>query len=142
MNGDAPEPGWTTAGKVAAVIDGDTVDVEIVRRIRVRLSDCWAPESRLDSQIKDPEKRDAAKRLGQVAKAHLQILAQGRQCRLVIPTAIQADGITQDPATSLTLGRAIGEVWIEGPDGKWVSLSDVMVAAGHAGRTKAGQPQP
>jgi endonuclease YncB( thermonuclease family) len=142
MNGDAPEPGWTTAGKVAAVIDGDTLEVEVVRRIRVRLSDCWAPESRLDPQIEDHAKRIAAKQMGQIAKAHLQILAQGRQCRLVIPTAIQADGITQDPATSLTLGRAIGEVWVEGPDGSWGSLSKLMVAAGHAGRTKAEQPQP
>ena len=141
MNG-APEPGWTTAGKVTGVIDGDTVEIEVVRRIRVRLSDCWAPESRLDPRIQDEAKREGAKRLGQLAKSHLQILAQGRQCRLVIPTAIQADGITQDPAGSLTLGRAIGYVWIDGPDGSWVSLSDVMVAAGYAGRTKAEQPQP
>jgi endonuclease YncB( thermonuclease family) len=142
MHGDAPEPGWTTAGTITRVFDGDSVEVELRRRIPVRLPNCWAPESRLDPQIKDPAKREAAKRLGQIAKAHLQILAQGRQCRLVIPASIQPDGYTQDPADSLTLGRAIGEVWIEGPDGSWVSLSELMVAAGHAGRTKAEQPQP
>jgi endonuclease YncB( thermonuclease family) len=142
MNGDTPEPGWTTAGRIVNVIDGDTVEVEIVRRIRVRLIDCWVPESRLDPRITDPEKRDAAKYMGQVAKAHLQLVAKGRLCRLVIPTVVEGNGVTQDPADSLTMGRAIGAVYIEGLSGGWVSLSEIMVADGHAGRTKLEQPQP
>jgi endonuclease YncB( thermonuclease family) len=61
---------------------------------------------------------------------------------VTIPTVVEGNGITQDPADSLTMGRAIGAVYIEHISGGWVSLSDIMVADGHAGRTKLEQPQP
>ena len=41
-----PPEGFTTKATVVRVIDGDTVDVSITRRLRVRLQDCWAPETR------------------------------------------------------------------------------------------------
>jgi hypothetical protein len=47
-----PRPGWTTAGEVVAVKDGDTVRVRLTREFDVRLLDCWADESRRDPRIK------------------------------------------------------------------------------------------
>jgi hypothetical protein len=47
-----PQPGWTTAGEVVAVKDGDTVRVRLTREFDVRLLDCWAAESRRDPRIK------------------------------------------------------------------------------------------
>ena len=41
-----PQEGFTTKAKVTRVIDGDTVDVEITRKVRLRLKDCWAPEKK------------------------------------------------------------------------------------------------
>ena len=41
-----PPKGITTDVKLVKVIDGDTVDVEITRKVRVRLLDCYAPETR------------------------------------------------------------------------------------------------
>ena len=41
-----PPEGFTTKAKVVNVVDGDTVDVVIERRGRVRLQDCWCPENR------------------------------------------------------------------------------------------------
>ena len=41
-----PVPGWATTCELDRVIDGDTIDVRVSRVIRVRLLDCWAPETR------------------------------------------------------------------------------------------------
>ena len=41
-----PPKGITTDVKLIKVVDGDTVDVEITRKVRVRLLDCYAPETR------------------------------------------------------------------------------------------------
>ena len=41
-----PPVGLTTKVRVTNVVDGDTIDVEIVKNIRIRLRDCWWPETR------------------------------------------------------------------------------------------------
>jgi len=49
-----PSLGWTTRASIERVIDGDTLDVTICRRVRVRLLDCWAPELRTRDLLRGP----------------------------------------------------------------------------------------
>jgi endonuclease YncB( thermonuclease family) len=122
---DAPKPSWTTAAKVLRVIDGDTLEVEVRRVIRVRLLDCWAPESKIDPRI--PEGRQAAeKKAGQASKANLQKLVEGKDVIVQIPSDAEV-------AKSITMGRWLGRVWIEG-DGE--SLNEKQVRGGFATKAK------
>lgn len=118
MNSNAPRPGWCTACHVDRVIDGDTVEVVVVRRLRVRLLGCWAPESRtLDK---------AEKQRGLAAKASLaELVGDGRDARLFVP------GHGDDLAECLTLGRVLGELWCGGKD-----VGAEQVRRGHATTTK------
>ena len=109
-----PPLGWTTKAEVVRVVDGDTIDVEVRRTVRIRLLECWAPETRT---------RDAVeKRRGLAAKDHLKDLIGSKAVTLHVPT----DG-SGDVAKILTLNRVLGRVYIEGVD-----VSAAMVAAGHA----------
>ena len=129
--GETPAPGWTTRGIISRVIDGDTVEVTIKRTIRVRLQDCWAPETRLDPSLPSID-REAAKLRGIASAEHLRRIADGRECMLHIPAHL-ADGETQDIGGSFSMGRAIGRVWINGTD-----LSELQVRSRFATRTKGG----
>ncbi len=122
-----PPPSWTTQATVTHVVDGDTLDVEIRRTIRIRLIDCWAPESIIDKRL-PPSEQAAAKRAGLASKAHLTLLALHQNVIVQIPTS--PDGTFAD---SITLGRALGNVWTQNDP---VSLSEKQVAAGHATTTK------
>lgn len=114
-----PATGWTTAARITEVYDGDTVTVEVTRRFRVRLLDCWAPEIRT---------RDAAEKArGLQAAAFLTELAEGREAVLHVPL----DGI--DAAGAWSMGRILGHLWLPGDDRP---LSEHMVRAGHATREK------
>lgn len=124
----APAPSWTTPAVVTRVIDGDTLDVEIRRTVRIRLLDCWAPESKIDARLPAAE-RDAAKRAGIASKAHLTLIAQGQQVIVQIPT--DPDG---NFSQSITLGRVLGNVWIQSDPSQ--TLSEKQVAAGHATKNK------
>lgn len=128
MRPEVPAPSWTTQATVTNVVDGDTLDVEIRRTIRIRLIDCWAPESKIDKRI-TPADQAAAKRAGIASKAHLTLLAQGQQVIVQIPTS--PDGKFAD---SITLGRALGNVWIQNDS---VSLAEKQVAAGHATKSQS-----
>lgn len=120
----APELGWTTAARVTRVIDGDTIEVEIKRTLRVRLLDCWAPESRVDQRVQEAEQQRQKAR-GLASKAHLARLAHGRDVIVRIPIAENGD-----LTASITLGRVLGQVWLaDRPD---ESLSSVQVRTGHA----------
>jgi len=113
-----PDLGVTLPGRVVNVVDGDTLDVAVTMVVRVRLLDCWAPESRT---------KDAAeKQRGLAAKAALKALADGKPCRVSIP-------LTGDLKQSLTLERVLARVWI---DGDKVDLSEHQVKAGHATKEK------
>lgn len=116
-----PAPGLTVAGRVVRVIDGDTLEFEATRRIRVRLLDCWAPESR--TRDLDEKAR------GLAAKEHLQQLID--ECAdgvLFIPAAKEGD-----VSEIFTLGRVLGQVW-RGDDPQ--SLAELQVAGGFATRSR------
>ena len=131
--GETPDPGWTTRGIISRVIDGDTVEVEITRKIVVRLRDCWAPEKRLDPSLPEID-REAAKLRGIAAAEHLRRIAEGHECTLHVPTH-PADNETQDIGDSFSMGRAVGRVWINGTD-----LAELQVRKGYATREKGGGP--
>lgn len=122
-----PEPQWTTTGTVTKIIDGDTVDIEVKRVIRVRLLDCWAPESKIDPRI-SPEKQQAEKTAGLKAKQNLATLALNKPVILSVPTDPSGDLMK-----STSMGRVLGRVWLSG-DTK--SLSERQVESGNATLTK------
>lgn len=123
-----PEPAWITPARVIRVIDGDTVEVEIRKTLRVRMLDCWAPESHRDGRV-DESEREEQKALGIASKKSLEKYAQDRDVILRIPTA--SDG---DISQVFTLGRVLGELWLV-TDSK-ESLSERQVRLGHATKTK------
>lgn len=112
-----PAPGWTTSCRVVSVHDGDTLTVEVSRRLQVRLLDCWAPELRDEG--------------GPESGQHLRRLADGKKATLHIPAAKNGE-----EWRLLTFGRVLGHVWLEGDE---CSLSEHQVKAGKATKTKAGQ---
>lgn len=115
-----PEPGWTTKAKVVQVYDGDTIVVDVTRRFRVRLLDCWAPEVRT--------RDDAEKKAGFASRDNLaKLLPVGSTCTVAIPSSV--DGELQDV---LTMGRFLAHVWSDGG----VNVSESQVKAGHATRAK------
>jgi endonuclease YncB( thermonuclease family) len=120
-----PEPSWTTRAKVLRVIDGDTVEVEVRRVVRVRMLDCWAPESHRDGRL--PENEQAAEYArGLASKLNLKRLCEGQNVVVQIPAG-------EDVAKSITMGRWLGRVWVEG-DGE--SLSEKQVKGGFATKVK------
>lgn len=124
----APEPAWVTTAKVVNVVDGDTIDVEITKVIRVRMLDCWAPESRIDARIAESQ-RETEKARGLAAKQALQELAGGQDVLVQIPTDTGGE-----VAHMMTLNRVLGRVWIASDLAE--SLSEKQVKAGHATATK------
>ena len=58
---EQPSVGLTTKVLVTNIVDGDTVDVQIVKNIRVRLKDCWCPETRT-RDLEEKETATAAKK--------------------------------------------------------------------------------
>ena len=110
-----PPIGITTVGTVTNVVDGDTVDVEIKRTIRVRLKDCWCPETRT-RDLKEKEK-------GLAAKKHLSnLLEDSKEVVLFIPA--DSEGDIKDV---FTLNRVLGYIFIDSED-----VSSRMVTDGHA----------
>lgn len=109
-----PPHGWSTQAQVVRVLDGDTLEVEITRRVRVRLLDCWAPETRDPG---GPESTENLKRL----------LADG-EVTLLVPMQ------TEDVSDIWTFGRALGYVWSTADADK--SVSQLQVEQGHATREK------
>lgn len=120
-----PAPSWTTPAKVIRVIDGDTLEMELRHTIRVRLLDCWAPESKSDPRLPESD-RSAAKARGLAARQHLRDLCEGREVILHVPT----DG-SGDLSRIWTLGRVLGRVWVDG-----VEVSERQVEGGFATREK------
>ena len=110
-----PLVGITTKGSVVNVVDGDTVDVEVTRTIRVRLKDCWCPET----TTRDLEE----KKKGLAAKDHLiGLLENNNDVVLFIPA--DSDGDIKDV---FTFNRVLGYIFINSED-----VSSRMVTDGHA----------
>ncbi len=122
-----PDPQITVAGKIIKVVDGDTVDVEVKTIIRVRLIDCWAPESKIDNRVAKEKQKDV-KDLGLKSKQNLTDLSLNKNVLVSVPISEK-----NDLTKSLTLGRILGRVWIDG-DSK--SLSEHQVESGNATPSK------
>lgn len=112
--------GLTFPAKVTRVIDGDTIEVEIRRTIRIRLLDCWAPETRTTDL--------AEKAKGIKSKKSLQKEAQGQHVSVSVP--IDAEGKFGD---AMSFGRVLGRV-VRSSDG--VDLSALQVASGYASKER------
>ena len=125
---EQPPAGLTTKVVVTNVVDGDTIDVQIIKTIRVRLKDCWCPETR----TRDLEEKEK----GLAAKAHIKTLL-GEQ-ELYFGESKYKQAILHIPADEdddikdiLTLNRILGYIFVDGQD-----VSSKMVADGHATKTK------
>lgn len=118
--GDPPEPGWTTEARVLRVLDGDTVEVEIRRVVRVRLLDCWAPELRGGT----PKTKRAARE----SRESLEDLVAEKSVVLHVPVR------TARIQDVFSFGRILGHVWIGD-----TNASAFQVEAGHATKTKGGR---
>lgn len=124
----APPDGLTLPGKIVEVHDGDTVTVEVVTRMRVRLIDCWAPEVMTDRRVA-PAEQAAAKAAGAASREYLQqMVSRSPACKLHIPR------VGDDLGDVTSMGRVLGKVWLA--DDATHSVSERMVNAGHATRTK------
>lgn len=125
----SPPAGYTTPARVVEVHDGDTVTVEIVTRVRVRLIDCWAPEVTKDRRVPAAEQA-AAKAAGDASRQHLQQLVSRSpdRCILFVPR------VGDDIGDSTSMGRVLGHLWLA--DDLDHSVSERMVAAGHATKVK------
>lgn len=114
-----PPEGFTTKAKVKNIVDGDTLDVEIVRRIRVRLKDCWCPETRTKDIVE--------KQKGLASRSHLATLLNNGEVVLFIPA--DYEGEIKD---IFTFGRVVGHIFVDGQN-----VSEAMVESGHATARKA-----
>ena len=111
------------------VIDGDTIDSNIdlgfsisIRR-RIRLLGINAPETRLQSKIKDSTAREKEKQLGIDSKNFLTKICNSNQIYL------SSQNLDK-------YGRVLGEIfYIEddlGVEENYVSINQLMVFEGHA----------
>ena len=119
-----PRPGIVIDNcRISRVIDADTIELSVTRKVRCRLVGCWSPETH---RTKHPSE----KALGLTAKARLETIAHvGDKCLLQICT----DG-DDEIGDGLTFGRVLGRVWVSGlnPD-----VSRLMNATGQTFETKA-----
>jgi endonuclease YncB( thermonuclease family) len=121
----SPEPSWITRATCIRVIDGDTIEVELRRVIRVRMLDCWAPESRSDNRLPE-DQRESQKKKGLDSKKNLQELCEGKTVIVQIPSSDEVGHL-------ITLGRWLGHVWLDGDE---ESLSEKQVRGGFAEKNK------
>lgn len=113
-----PALGITARAIVDRVIDGDTLDVVLQLPVRVRLLDCWAPETNGESRA-----------LGMQSKEALRSLCpQGSRVTVSVPT-----GSATQVSDVLTFGRVLGQVYRQNDE---LSVSERMVSDGFATRTK------
>jgi endonuclease YncB( thermonuclease family) len=121
-----PEKNLTIDGTVMRIIDGDTVEVETKVRYRVRLIDCWAPESRTSDANE--------KRRGLQSKSRMIELAEKKSVRVTIP-------LTGNFTDATTMSRVLGRVWvIENDQLTHEDLSTIMVREGFATKVKVIKP--
>jgi len=111
------------------VIDGDTIDADIdlgfriTVRKRIRLYGIDAPETRLQSKIKNLEDRKNEKSLGLSAKARLSEICS-------------TNSVYLESISVGKYGRVVGTIYLledsMGVDDTFVSINDILIAEGHA----------
>jgi endonuclease YncB( thermonuclease family) len=114
-----PSPSITELAKVTEIYDGDTIVVEVTKKYRIRMLDCWAPEIR----TKNTEEKEK----GLQSRDFLaSILKVGDEVLVETPT-------TRNFEDSTSLGRVLAYVWkdVDG-DGKLDNVSEKMVEGGFA----------
>lgn len=123
MKHTPPQRGLTTEALITRVIDGDTVEVQpLLPVMRIRLLDCWAPETR----TKDIDE----KARGIDSKNHLKrILMDGQRVLLEVPGNQELD-------ETLTMGRVLARIWTHNAAGVLENVSELQVASGHATEKK------
>ena len=124
-----PPRGITFDARVLRVIDGDTLEVETSITHRIRLLDCWAPETRLGRSTDEADKQR-----GLAAAAYMQALLA--RCDNRVRVHVPGNGGELSEFT--TMGRLLGRVWrdMPAPMQDETDLSGLMVTAGHATATK------
>ena len=126
----APAPAWSTLAYSLGEVDGDTIDVAIVRRVRVRVRECWAPESRTRDAA-EKERGLAAKRgMAELVPANAKLL-EALQVKPELIVTIPTDE-SQCLADVFSFGRVLGDVHLA--DGR--SVAGTMVRRGLATREK------
>lgn len=124
-----PPKGITTDCKVVRVIDGDTVDVAITRTIRVRLLDCWAPETRTRDPVEKVKGYESKKYLHNLLRhVFYNDLASRKQKKVTLFIPADEEGELKD---NFTFSRVLGRLFVGGED-----VSELMIEAGKATRTK------
>ena len=123
-----PPKGITTDVKVSRVIDGDTVDVEITRTVRVRLLDCWAPETRTRDPVEKVKGYESRKHLNSLLRqVFYNDLAARKQKQVTLFIPADEQGEIKD---NFTFSRVLGRLFVNGED-----VSERMVEAGKATKT-------
>lgn len=92
-----PPPGFTTSCVIRRWIDGDTVDVEICRIVRVRLLGIDTDE--LDTELGQAE-----------AEMMSELAPSGTHAVLYIPSGDKPEELVDN----LSLGRVLGHVFVDG----------------------------
>ena len=111
----APPVGWTTQAKLVRVLDGDTIEVEVSRRFKVRLLECWAPERHHND--------------GPASTQNLEMLLGGEA-----PVIVHVPVESGDIEDVWTFGRVLGTVWRADTRGE--SVNAAQVRQGFATREK------
>tara|TARA_B100000029_G_scaffold486438_1_gene540789 strand:- start:877 stop:1320 length:444 start_codon:yes stop_codon:yes gene_type:complete len=120
-----PPKGITTDVKLVRVIDGDTVDVEITRKVRVRLLDCYAPETRTTDREEKIRGYESKKYLhDMLTEVFYNDLASRKKKKITLFIPADEEGEIKD---NFTFNRVLGRLFINGED-----VSERMVEAGKA----------
>ena len=123
-----PPKGITTDVKVVRVIDGDTVDVSITRTIRVRLLDCYAPETRTKDSKEKVRGYESKKYLyDMLTQVFYNDRAARKQKQVTLFMPADDKGELKD---NFTFSRVLGRLFVNGED-----VSELMVEAGKATKT-------
>lgn len=122
--------GITFGGYVTRVLDGDTIEVEVRRTVRVRLLDCWAAETRTS----DPKEKSMGHFVKTALRRLLGLANPDREDPYVV-VEVPIDAQARFGESSLSFGRVLGRVRY-----KNIDLGDSMVAAGLVGYTKEQTP--
>jgi endonuclease YncB( thermonuclease family) len=115
-----PPLGWTTPVKLVRVLDGDTVEVVVERKLIIRISDLWCEEIR-GGTAKE-------KAVGFAAKSHaIKLVTDAGQLVLHVPIE------DNDFKDRLSMGRVVGKLFADEQD---IAIS--MIEDGHGTATKKG----